>query len=251
MDKSIKTRSAIKDIKTLTKKAGVTHSIKNTGIKARDTAEDVTASKAPRTRDGRTYAENKVESGISEGTGRVACSAANQAKGAATRVIQAQKLTKDAAQTTARRTAKNASAVTTNAARKAVKVSTKSSSKSMKTIGRSTRTTVKTASHAPQAVKTAATASRATARSAGYATRAGARTATLGTKVAARATTAFVKMAIAAAKSLGAAIAAVGGTAVAAIVIICLVALIAVSAFGIFFTGGDWHDPLNLIQPQC
>lgn len=49
-------------------------------------------------------------------------------------------------------------------------------------------------------------------------------------------------MAIASAKSLGSAIAAVGGTAAAMIIIIGLVALIAVSPFGVFFTGGDMGD---------
>lgn len=241
MDKSIKTRSVVKDIKTLNKRAGATHSIKTISTKTRNIAESVTASKVPRDRDGRAYAEEKVETGMHKGASRSAYSATNQIKGVANRTSQARKLTKDAAQTTARRTARHASDSAAHASRKAGKTGTKTISKSVKTIGRSTRATIKTANHTPTVAKSA-TASKAVARNAGFVARSAARAATLGAKAAGRAITAFVKMAIASAKSLAAALVAVGGTAVAAIVIICLVALIAVSAFGIFFTGGDLGD---------
>ena len=53
---------------------------------------------------------------------------------------------------------------------------------------------------------------------------------------------AFARMAARALRSLQAAAALAGGTATAVVVVICIVGLIASSAFGIFFAGGDMGD---------
>lgn len=52
----------------------------------------------------------------------------------------------------------------------------------------------------------------------------------------------FAQIAAAAARSLSSAMIALGGTAISAIVAVCLAALVAASAFGIFFGGGDMGD---------
>lgn len=53
---------------------------------------------------------------------------------------------------------------------------------------------------------------------------------------------AFARMAARALRSMQAALAAIGGAGAAVVVIICIVGLIATSAFGIFFAGGDMGD---------
>ena len=93
-----------------------------------------------------------------------------------------------------------------------------------------------------QAAARGAGTAKTVARNASLATRAAARSAATAVKAAARGIAAFARMAIAAAQSLVAAVAALGTTAIAAILVICLVGLIAVSAFGIFFTGDDMGD---------
>ena len=52
----------------------------------------------------------------------------------------------------------------------------------------------------------------------------------------------FARMAAASARSLSTAMAALGATAVSAVVVVLLAALVATSPFGIFFTGGDMGD---------
>ena len=64
--------------------------------------------------------------------------------------------------------------------------------------------------------------------------------------VTAKAIAAAVKAAIAGIKALVAAIAAGGWVAVVIIVVICLIALIAGSCFGIFFSGDDTGNGLNM-----
>lgn len=53
---------------------------------------------------------------------------------------------------------------------------------------------------------------------------------------------AFARMAAASARSLSAALAALGGTALSTVVVVTLAGLVAASAFGIFFTGGSMGD---------
>jgi hypothetical protein len=80
------------------------------------------------------------------------------------------------------------------------------------------------------------------ARNAAQAARATTKATIAAIKAAARGIVVFTKMAIAAVKSLVSVIAAGGWVAVVVILIICLVGLIATSAFGIFFAGGDMGD---------
>jgi cell wall-associated NlpC family hydrolase len=123
---------------------------------------------------------------------------------------------------------------------KTVKTATKSvkTAKSLKT----TKTAVKTSGQVAQRARAATRAAQAAAQSAARAARAAARATATAVKALARGTAAFVKGAIAAIQSLASAIAAGGWVAVVIIVIICLVALIAGSAFGIFFAGEDMGD---------
>lgn len=238
MDKDIKTRTIVKDIKKLDRKAGISRTIKNTGVKVRDIADSTVASKAPRNRDGQSYAEDKVEQGTSKETSAAIYNTASHTKGVLARGVRAQKLSKEAAQKTSREAAKK----TVSATAKAGKGSIKAPVKTIKTAKHTARTSVKSSAYVSQSAKTTMTGGKRAARSAGYSARTAARATTHAAKATTRAVTAFAKMAITAAKSLTTAIAALSTTAVAVVLIICLVGLIAVSAFGIFFTGGNMGD---------
>lgn len=102
--------------------------------------------------------------------------------------------------------------------------------------GKATRKTAKkTAEASAKAAKMAAQAARQAAQAAYKAT-----------VVTAKAIAAAVKAAIAGIKALVAAVAAGGWVAVVIIVVICLIALIAGSCFGIFFSGDDTGNGLNM-----
>ncbi|MDR2672501.1 MAG: CHAP domain-containing protein [Coriobacteriales bacterium] len=118
----------------------------------------------------------------------------------------------------------------------------KTSANSIKTAGATAGKAVKTSQQTTRAAKATAKATQVAARSAAQTARAASKAAVAASKAAVKGIMAFVKMAVAAAKSLIAAIAAGGWVAVAVILIICLVGLIAASAFGIFFAGGDMGD---------
>lgn len=249
MTKDIKTRNVKKDIKTISKSAGSNHTVKTATIKARGVVEEEAA---PKTKDRlarKSYAEDKTQEAIEQGGAH----AVRGAKSAAIRAKRAHSLSKDAAKVTARRSTKvaadaQASAKTEvaraskNAIKQAKASGIKKTSKSVKSSGRAAKTAARTAQKTAQTTKATATVSKITARNAAQTARTGAKAAHLGVKAAARGVAAFARMAIAAAKSLGAAIAASGGLAACVIIIICLVGLIAASAFGIFFTGGDMGD---------
>ena len=245
MNKSIKTKNTVKDIKTLNKRSGATRTIKTMGAKAQEVAESQTASKTQRNENPQGYAESKVVSSMKKS----ASSGTQGVKAISTRANRARKLSRNAAGVTGRKTAKAAANVpiettrqTSAAIKQAERAALKASGKRIKNVGKATKTAVSATKQGARAAKGAQAASKTFARSAAHAGKAGVRSGTLAIKAVSRGTTAFVKLALAAAKSLGAAVAALGSTAVAVIIIICLVALIAVSAFGIFFMGGDMGD---------
>ena len=98
----------------------------------------------------------------------------------------------------------------------------------------------------PKAAKKTAEASAKSAKMAAQAARQAAQAAYKAAVVTAKAIAAAVKAAIAGIKALAAAIAAGGWVAVVIIVVICLIALIAGSCFGIFFSGDDTGNGLNM-----
>lgn len=249
LTKDIKTRNVKKDIKTISKSAGTDRTVKTATIKARGVVEEEAAPKRKDRLARKSYAEDKTQEAIEQG----GTHAARGAKSVAVRAKRAHSLSKDAARVTARRSSKVTADVQTNAKAEAARVSKnaikqakvsgiKRASKSVKNSGRAARTAARTAQKTSQATKATTAASKLTAKNAAQTARMGVKTAQLGLKAAARGVAAFARMAIAAAKSLGAAIAASGGIAAFVIIVICLVGLIAVSAFGIFFTGGDMGD---------
>ncbi len=122
------------------------------------------------------------------------------------------------------------------------KGSVKTASKAIRTANVTASKAIKTTQQSARAAKATAKATHVAARNAAYAAKAASRAAVAATKAAARGIAAFAKMAIAAAKSLVSAIAAGGWVAVAIILVILLVGMLATSAFGIFFTGGDMGD---------
>ena len=118
----------------------------------------------------------------------------------------------------------------------------KTAGKSIKTAEKTARTTVKTTQQATRGAKATIKATQVAARNSTRAARMIAKVAATTARFAARAIAAFVKMTMAAVKSLVVAIAAGDWVAVVVILIICLIALVATSAFGIFFTGDEKID---------
>ncbi|MDR1357761.1 MAG: CHAP domain-containing protein [Coriobacteriales bacterium] len=153
--------------------------------------------------------------------------------------------TRQATAATGRQAAASATG-TANAAKGTIKQgakgAVKTTAKSIKTAGAAAGKAVKTSQQTAQAVKATAKATQVAVRNAAQAARAASKAAITATKVAVKGIMTFVKMAVAAIKSLISAIATGGWIAVAVILIICLVGLIATSAFGIFFAGGDMDD---------
>lgn len=245
MNRDIKTRNVVKNIKTLSKNAGSSRTIKTFGAKTKEAADEQAAPQPQKGSSPQSYAEGKVESSMADSTR----SAAQGVRTIASRAEQMRGLSKNAAGVTARRSAKRAADTSINATRKTAaslkqskRATVKTASRQIKNTGKTTKAALSASKQGARAAKGAQAASKVAARNAAYAGRMAARTASLGIKAAARGITAFVKMAIAAVKSLAAAVAALGTTAVAVILIVCLVALITVSAFGIFFMGGDMGD---------
>lgn len=246
MNKTIKTRSVIKDVKTLDKHAATSRTSKSLVNEANDTAE---AQASPKTREvssAQVYAESKTEEAVVQGV-RLAT---NKAARAPSKVVEgtkrARELSKSFAQKSAKRSAEKATAVSSDTAKGTIKqvgkTGIKTTSKSVKTAGVTAKTTVKTAQATTTTARGAATGAKLAAKRTMQTTQSAARAASAGVKAAIRAITAFIKLAIAAAKSLTAAFVAAVGSSAAVIIVICLVGLIAVSAFGIFFTGGDMGD---------
>lgn len=255
MEKTIKTRTVTKDIKTLDKKPALFNVAKDIAIRTRAeaTEQSTETTGANQHQSPNTYAEQKTEEGL-RGASQSTLRAAS-VMGRQTADKTRQELTKRAAQkSSTKQAAGHASKLQGSALRqgasqakgvtgKSIKQSSKGSIKGVgKTIKTSSKVATGTARSATGSAKAAAKGSQIAARNAARAAQVTSRTAAQAARAAARAVTAFVKMAIAAIKSLVAAIAAGGWIAVVVIVIICLVGLIATSAFGIFFTGGDMGD---------
>jgi hypothetical protein len=267
MDKTIKTREVVKDIKTLDKKALVSSTIKNVHAKTKDAAEQQDNSADSSQQHGNAYAEDKTEQAAIQGAASVSHKIAEKGKQAYSNIRQSHSLSKQATQQSAKAAQQTAGATSSqaatskqaaatsraasgaaakqsakNTAKQTAKGSIKTTAKSVKTASATTGKAIKTTQQAAQSSKTAAKTTQIAAKNAAAATRTAAKASAAATKAAAKGIAAFAKAAIAAAKSLVTAIAAGGWIAVAVVLIICMVALVAVSAFGIFFTGGTTQD---------
>ena len=262
MEKTIKTREVIKDIKTLEKKPVLAGALKDTSIKSRAEVQEQSSGvvgQKPQHRSPNAYAENKAEQGAKD----IAIGTSKGARAISEKVVEkgkkefterlakdytkqhtstqvAQKTASGARQSTAAKQgvikAKQATAQSTKLA---AKNTIKGSGKTVKT---GSKVAVKTSQSAAHGAKAAAKGAQIAARGAAQAAQVTAKTAAVVAKATAKAIVAFVKMAIAAIQSLVAAIAAGGWVAVVIVVIILLVGLVAGSAFGIFFAGGDMGD---------
>lgn len=256
MDKTIKTRKTERNIKMLDKKTGLAQSVKLGQVKTKEALEDTTGAKPKGEVGTHGYAENKVEGAI-EQTVKVSGRAATSGiKRIAAHHRRSRTLAKDAVQKTSQKAVKvnteatrRATSATSRSIKQAAGASIKSGSRSIKGVSSAVKGTTQvakagagSAKAGAAAAKNAAMATKMSTRLSGMAARATAQSTRMVAKAAVQATRALVRMAIAAAKSLGAVIAAIGGSAAAVIVIICLVALIAVSAFGVFFMGDDMGD---------
>jgi cell wall-associated NlpC family hydrolase len=199
-----------------------------------------------------TAAKQTARTAQQQATGTAAKQAASTARKQAIHAASRQAAQRSAARTAAgtrqatvtatRQATTNTASAAKAAVKQGTKATVKSASKSIKTAGATAKTAIKTSKHTAQAARTTAKATQIAARSAAQAARAASRATAAALRAAARGIAVFTKMAIAAVKSLAAVIAAGGWMAVAVILVICLVGLIAASAFGIFFTGGDMGD---------
>ena len=250
MDKIIKTRSVVKDIKTLDKHSNASRTIKVAGATLQNTAEATTPVRPTQTsRKEQEIPEATATQSVTQNATRIAQASGRAASSVADKRRLAKKHAQQVAQTqTTQRTAACAASATTQSRNQHVQMQSDRAyrMKPPKASSRQPRITKTPASFQQSGGSplkhTSAQAAKRLAQKTGYSQQTTARSARGIARSAKQGATAFTKMAIATAKSLGTAIAAVGGTAATMIIIISLVALIAVSPFGIFFTGGDMGD---------
>lgn len=243
MDKTIKTRTVVKNIKIFDAKAAMAQGVNEVSIKTKGANEAGDGSDQPH-RHGSDYAQSKVEQSAQRS---ITAAGRESAKGAR-RAVDATR--KQARQVASKRAAQKVEAQSASTSRRSVQgainrgnqKTAKITAKSIKGAGAATGKGVKTSQQTTRAAKLSSKAAQVAERNAAQAARAATRAMTAAAKAAIKAFIAFVKMAIAAIKSLAAAIAAGGWVAVAVILIVCLVGFIATSAYGIFFTGGDVGD---------
>lgn len=239
--KDIKTRKSKRDIKTLDRAAGLAKVTKNTAVRTKDQVQNLSD-------DGQItpdeYAEDKVKymaEAVAEDTGKAAKKTAKKAYDSGKRLYREIRQTRKEADSI-KQTAKSTGKATTKTLQKSIKTG----QRTVKTAQQTTKTAVKTAEKTAKAAKKTAEASAKAAKMAAQAARQAAQAAYKAAVVTAKAIAAAVKAAIAGIKALVAAIAAGGWVAVVIIVVICLIALIAGSCFGIFFSGDDTGNGLNM-----
>lgn len=239
--KDIKTRESKRDIKTLDRAAGLAKATKNTAVRTKDQVQNLSD-------DGQItpdeYAEDKIkymaEMAV-EDTGKATRKTANKTYDSGKRLYKEIRRTRKEADSI-KQTAKSTGKATTKTLQKSIKTG----QRTVKTAQQTAKTTVKTAEKTAKVAKKTAEASAKSAKMAAQAARQAAQAAYKTAVVTAKAMAAAVKAAIAGIKALVAAIAAGGWVAVVIIVVICLIALIAGSCFGIFFSGDDTGNGLNM-----
>ena len=239
--KDIKTRESKRDIKTLDRAAGLAKATKNTAIRTKDQVQNLSD-------DGQItpdeYAEDKIKymaESVAEDTGKAAKKTVQKIYDGGKRLYKEIRRTRKEADNI-----KQAVKSTEKGTTKTLQKSIKTGQRTVKTAQQTAKTTIKTAEKTAKAAKKTAEASAKAAKMAAQAARQAAQAAYKATVVTAKAIAAAVKAAIAGIKALVAAIAAGGWVAVVIIVVICLIALIAGSCFGIFFSGDDTGNGLNM-----
>ena len=239
--KDIKTRESKRDIKTLDRAAGLAKVTKNTAVRTKDQVQNLSD-------DGQItpdeYAEDKIKymtERVVEDTGKATRKTAKKTYDSGKRLYKEIRRTRKEADSI-KQTAKSTGKATTKTLQKSIKTG----QRTVKTAQQTAKTAVKTAEKTAKAAKKTAEASAKAAKMAAQAARQAAQAAYKAAVVTAKAIAAAVKAAIAGIKALVAAIAAGGWVAVVIIVVICLIALIAGSCFGIFFSGDDTGNGLNM-----
>ena len=239
--KDIKTRESKRDFKTLDRAAGLAKVTKNTAVRTKDQVQNLSD-------DGQftpdEYAEDKIKymtERVVEDTGKATRKTAKKTYDSGKRLYKEIRRTRKEADSI-KQPAKSTGKATTKTLQKSIKTG----QRTVKTAQQTAKTAVKTAEKTAKAAKKTAEASAKTAKMAAQAARQAAQAAYKAAVVTAKAIAAAVKAAIAGIKALVAAIAAGGWVAVVIIVVICLIALIAGSCFGIFFSGDDTGNGLNM-----
>lgn len=239
--KDIKTRESKRDIKTLDRVAGLAKVTKNTVVRTKDQVQNI-ADDGQITPD--EYAEDKIKymaERAVEDIGKATRKTAKKTYDSGKRLYKEIRRTRKEADCI-KQTAKSTGKATTKTLQKSIKTG----QRTVKTAQQTAKTAVKTAEKTAKAAKKTAEASAKAAKMAAQAARQAAQAAYKAAVVTAKAIAAAVKAAIAGIKALVAAIAAGGWVAVVIIVVICLIALIAGSCFGIFFSGDDTGNGLNM-----
>ena len=245
MERDIKTRHVVKDIKVLARRTGAAGTAKEAAVKTRETAYGTAAAQG----DEQGRPEDEARSGgqrlASEGA--EAAQRRIVAKAAHPRTNPA----KERAESFRRKARREAGAQATEplsapAGTGRVRVPTEkrtagTAPKQPKT-AKHPKPPAKSPEQMPsQAPKPPANMLQAIARRRGSARHAASRT-PRAAKRAMDGAAAFARAAAASARSLSAALAALGGTALSTVTVVTLAGLVAASAFGIFFCGGDLGD---------
>lgn len=239
--KDIKTRESKRNIKTLDRAAGLAKVTKNTAVRTKDQVQNL-ADDGQITPD--EYAEDKIKymtERVVEDTGKATRKTAKKTYDSGKRLYKEIRRTRKEADSI-KQTAKSTGKATTKTLQKSIKTG----QRTVKTAQQTAKTAVKTAEKTAKAAKKTAESSAKAAKMAAQAARQAAQAAYKAAVVTAKAIAAAVKAAIAGIKALVAAIAAGGWVAVVIIVVICLIPLIAGSCFGIFFSGDDTGNGLNM-----
>ena len=243
--KDIKTRESKRDIKTLDRAAGLAKVTRNATARTKGQVQNLSD-------DGQItpdeYAEDKIKymaERAVEDTGKATRKTAKKTYDSGKRLYKEIRRTRKEADSI-KQTAKSTGKATTKTLQKSIKTGRRTVKTAQQTAKTAVKTAEKTAEKTAKAAKKTAEASAKAAKMAAQAARQAAHAAYKAAVVTAKAIAAAVKAAIAGIKALVAAIAAGGWVAVVIIVVICLIALIAGSCFGIFFSGDDTGNGLNM-----
>lgn len=253
MDKDIKTRHVVRDIKTAARRTGAANAARAAAIKTRDAAYGTVP--AASREQGDASGNEAAEGGEIAAKGTEAGVGAIRANRAHARKAQTEKAARKAAaksETEANPAPPRAGAAASAPSEAPPDASARAAPegrKAAKAGGRPQkaaavrRSPVEPGRKPPSSAATPANPLKAHVRRHSLSPRpkaaGGGRKAA---KAAADGARSFARMAAAAARSLSSTMAAIGGTAISVIVVVCLAALVAASAFGIFFTGGGMGD---------
>ena len=229
--KDIKTKTTVKNIKTLDKSAELSKNMKDAFVRTKDKAEETQQSKHDTPH---AYATDKASENAKEVASVTAYKAEHFGRNSTKKVyneIKAFKKNRKVGKV-ADNTIKTVSKGTIKKAKKTVKTAEKTSKATIKTTRQAVKTTAKTAQATAKASQKAVQATKVAAKESVQAA-----------KIAVKATITTVKAIIAAIKGLIVIIAAGGWVAVIIIIIICMIALIISSPFGIFGGGGANGTP--------